>query len=104
MSKFEYEVHEFAKHVPPALPEKFAAIVADIKKTKGNLVEPIVLYEGAILEGNTRYEAVQAAGYELDQEHFTKFEGMEAEAKHLVFARLYLHRDVTPQCSIPSTR
>jgi hypothetical protein len=56
------EAHEFAKLFPPLSEEDFKALVDDIKAN--GLRQPIVVYQGKILDGNNRYRACLQAGRE----------------------------------------
>jgi len=54
------EVHEYAKLFPPMSEEEFNELVEDIRQN-GQL-EPIILYEGKILDGRNRYNACMKLG------------------------------------------
>jgi ParB-like nuclease domain len=62
--------HPFASVFPLLEGDDFDSLVADIK-TSG-LIEPIVLFEGQILDGRNRYQACLKAGVEP---HFTTYKG-----------------------------
>jgi N6-adenosine-specific RNA methylase IME4 len=62
MSIIKLEYHEYANLFPDMDPEEFEALKLDIKE-KG-LIEPIVLYEGKILDGKHRYRACLELGIE----------------------------------------
>lgn len=54
------EVHEYAKLFPPMSNEEFEELVEDIRQN-GQL-EPIIVYEGKILDGRNRYNACMKLG------------------------------------------
>jgi len=54
------EIHEYAKLFPPMSEEEFNELVEDIRQN-GQL-EPIILYEGKILDGWNRYNACMKLG------------------------------------------
>jgi hypothetical protein len=62
--------HPLAALVPPMSPEEFDALSADI--LANGLFEPIVLYEGKILDGRHRYQACVDTGTEP---RFREYEG-----------------------------
>ena len=53
------DFHEFCEMFPDAAQEEFNGLVEDIKLN--GLLEPIMLFEGKILDGRTRYKACVAA-------------------------------------------
>jgi len=57
-----YPLHRFCELVPEADEKTFNEIVESIKQD--GLQEPIVLYDGTILDGRTRYEACKKANAE----------------------------------------
>jgi ParB-like chromosome segregation protein Spo0J len=54
------EPHELALQLSPMDEETFASLVEDMKT--GKVLEPIILYEGKILDGWHRYKAAKRAG------------------------------------------
>ena len=68
--KIEYEYHEDANIFPLIEGEEFEKLVDDIKAN--GLLNPIVLYEGKILDGRNRYNACNSAGVEPN---FIEYDG-----------------------------
>lgn len=66
----EYEYHELANIFPLIEGEEFEKLVDDIRAN--GLLNPIVLYEGQILDGRNRFNACQQAGV---QPLFLEYEG-----------------------------
>jgi hypothetical protein len=60
MTTTTLEFHPLAELLPPMEGEEFDALVADIRAN--GLHDPIVMYEGKILDGRNRYQACLAAG------------------------------------------
>ena len=56
------EFHEYCLFFPPPDELTFAGLVEDIREN--GLIEPIVTYEGKILDGRSRYLACLEAGVE----------------------------------------
>ncbi len=69
------KTHRLADLFPPMTTDEMASLVADIKAN--GLVQPIVTYEGQILDGRHRYQACLQAGVEPQ---FTEFRGDDALA------------------------
>jgi hypothetical protein len=85
-----YEPHELALVFPPMSEPEFAAFKDDIREHGQH--EPIILYEGKILDGLHRYRACQ----ELDREaRVVRFEGNPREAAQLVLGRNFHRRHLT---------
>lgn len=66
----EYKYHELANIFPLIEGEEFEKLVDDIQAN--GLLNPIVLYEGQILDGRNRYNACQQAGV---QPLFVEYDG-----------------------------
>lgn len=66
----EYKPHEYADLFPLMTGAEFVELKKDIKE-KG-LVEPVVLYEGKILDGRNRFKACQEVGVEI---RFVEYHG-----------------------------
>src|SRR5262245_11905483 len=62
------QAHPLAELLPPVEGEEFAALVEDIRVH--GLREPVVLHEGKILDGRTRYRACIEAGVDCRFEHY----------------------------------
>jgi len=56
--------HPFSKLFPPISDEDFGKLAADIKLN--GLHQPIVRYQGQILDGNNRYRACELAGIKAE--------------------------------------
>jgi len=80
------KTHSLAKSFPAMLMDEAAALERDIQANKQR--QPIVLFEGKILDGRHRYAVCTKLGIEPT---FTTFEGTEVEAKALVLS-LNVHR------------
>jgi len=59
----EMKAHQYAEIFPPMDGNDFLALVEDVK-TRG-LLQPIVLYEGKILDGRNRFRACEQAGIKI---------------------------------------
>jgi hypothetical protein len=87
----KYEAHELALVFPPMTEPEFAAFKEDVREHGQH--EPIILYEGKILDGLHRYRACQ----ELDREpRVLRFEGNPRAAAQLVLGRNFHRRHLTP--------
>jgi N6-adenosine-specific RNA methylase IME4 len=64
------QFHPLANCFPLIEGDEFRALVEDIRKPHG-LREPVVLYEGLILDGRNRYRACEAAGVDCRFEQYT---------------------------------
>lgn len=71
----EYKYHELANIFPLIEGEEFDKLVDDIQAN--GLLNPIVLYEGKILDGRNRFNACQQAGV---QPLFVEYDGDEPDA------------------------
>jgi len=70
----------------------FANLKADIGKN--GILEPILIFEGRILDGRNRYRAGKAVG-RLSSAKFKAFEGSYADAEAYVFSTNFLRRQMT---------
>jgi ParB-like nuclease domain len=76
------EIHKLAKLVPEASPEEFKTLKESIRLN--DIREPIVIFEGMILDGRHRYRAALELGYRLKPSDFRVFEGTHEQAKAFV--------------------
>ena len=53
----EYEIHELSNLIPEMDDETFQKLKADVRGL--GVIEPVILYEGKILDGRARYRAAQ---------------------------------------------
>ena len=67
-----YEAHEIAKIFPKMQADELEALTLDIKQH--GLIEPILLFEGKILDGRNRYSACIKANIEG---MFAEYEGSD---------------------------
>lgn len=92
MTAATYPIHDYAKFFPPIEGEEFDALVADVKAH--GVIEPIVLYEGKILDGVNRYKAARKAGVEPKFETFR--ENGHGSALDYVISENIRRRHLTP--------
>jgi hypothetical protein len=85
-----YEPHELALVFPPMSEPEFAAFKEDIR-AQGQQ-EPIILYEGKILDGRHRYRACVELGREP---RVVRFEGNPRAAAQFVLGRNFHRRHLT---------
>jgi ParB-like chromosome segregation protein Spo0J len=83
--------HRFADLFPMMGEPELEALSDDIKQN--GLRQPIVLHEGAILDGRNRFQACSRAGIEPE---FTEHQGDDASALALVISLNSQRRDLTP--------
>ena len=67
---FEYQPHPHSEIFPLMEGDEFDGLVESI--AKHGLLEPIVLYEGKILDGRNRYRAAREVGYKFVAVQFKK--------------------------------
>jgi hypothetical protein len=87
----KYEAHELALVFPPMTEPEFAAFKEDVREHGQH--EPIILYEGKILDGLHRYRACHELGREP---RVLRFEGNPRAAAQLVLGRNFHRRHLTP--------
>jgi len=85
-----YDTHELALVFPPMSEPEFAAFKADIREHGQH--EPILLYEGKILDGLHRYRACHELGRDP---RVVRFEGNPRAAASLVLGRNFHRRHLT---------
>lgn len=85
-----YATHRYADYIPVADDKDQFALRQSIQEI--GLLEPIVLFEGAILDGRHRYKACTVTGVEP---RFVEFEGDEEAALQFVLARNIARRQLT---------
>lgn len=87
-----YEIHELAELIPPMTEQEFAELKAGIER-KGYLPdEPVVVFEGKILDGRHRYKACREIGIEAPTRLFG---GSEDDAKDYVISKNLDRRHLT---------
>ena len=86
------QAHELANLLPMIDDVNFANLKADIEKN--GILEPILLFEGRILDGRNRYRAGKEVG-RLSSAKFKTFEGSYSEAEAYVFSTNFLRRQMT---------
>jgi hypothetical protein len=84
--------HELANLLPMIDGAAFENLKADI--AKNGILEPIILFEGQILDGRNRYRAGRELGV-LGRANFKVFDGSYAEAEAFVFSTNFLRRQMT---------
>jgi ParB-like nuclease domain len=90
---FDYEPHELANLLPMIDDKNFENLKGDI--ANNGILEPIVLFEGRILDGRNRYRAAKAAGHKFTSANFKWFEGTHDQAEAFVFSTNFLRRQMT---------
>src|SRR5262245_4951694 len=76
--------HPLANMFPMIEGAEFANLKADI--AANGIHQPIVLYQGQILDGRNRYKAAKEVGYKFKPENFKTFEGSLGEAEAFVIS------------------
>jgi uncharacterized protein YejL (UPF0352 family) len=94
MSKNKYQIHPLAAAFPALAGQDLNDLVADIKKH--GIREPIVLFEGKILDGRNRACAAELAG--LEEIPTTEFDPKKAgcSAEDFVISMNLIRRHLTP--------
>jgi hypothetical protein len=90
------EFHRLADEFPLCSDEEAKELARDIKKR--GMIEPIVIYEGKILDGRNRYNACKIAGYSLGPDDVVQFEEWYPGDDPLlfVFSKNMHRRHLTP--------
>src|SRR6516165_8065994 len=83
--------HPFSKLFPPISEEDFGKLAADIKLN--GLHQPIVRYQGKILDGNNRYRACELVKV---APKFADFTGDDAAARNYVISANIHRRHLSP--------
>lgn len=65
---YEYEFHELANEYPMIEGDEFENFAENIAKQ--GILEPIVRYQGKILDGRNRYRAAKAVGHKFTERDF----------------------------------
>src|ERR1051326_1994196 len=82
--------HPYADLFPMMTADEFGSLVADIDEN--GLLEPIVLYQGKVLDGRNRLAACEKAQVKPE---FKEFEGDSAAAMRFVLSRNNERREMT---------
>src|SRR5262245_33949343 len=85
--------HPLANMFPMIEGAEFANLKADI--AANGIHQPIVLYQGQILDGRNRYKAAKEVGRKLGPENFKTFEGDLAAAEAFVISTNVHRRHLT---------
>lgn len=85
-----YKPHPLASAMPDMTPAEYAVLLDDIRRS--GLREPIVLFEGAILDGRNRYNACGDAGISPTVSNFA---GTMEEAEAFVYSLNIARRHMT---------
>src|SRR5262249_37587000 len=86
------DAHPFSKLFPPISEEDFGKLAADIKLN--GLHQPIVRYQGKILDGNNRYRACELVKI---APKFADFTGDDAAARNYVISANIHRRHLSPE-------
>jgi ParB-like chromosome segregation protein Spo0J len=86
------EPHPLSRLFPPISPEDFDKLAADIKLN--GLHQPIVRYQGKILDGNNRYRACELVKI---APKFADFSGDDAAARNYVISANIYRRHLSPE-------
>lgn len=92
--KQELVAHPFADAFPLIEGAEFDELVQSIKE--GGLLQPIVVFNGLLLDGRNRYRAMRVLGFELTKSDVVEFSGSEDEAREFVRAGNIARRHLTP--------
>lgn len=86
----KYEIHPLAEALPAMSEAEYQGLLADIIQAKG-LLDPIILYQGKVLDGRHRLRACEEAGIEPRVEEYTGNDPMA-----YVLAKNIKRRHLTP--------
>lgn len=90
----EFAPHPFAEILPLIEGEDFAELVKSVQRD--GLLNPIILFEGKILDGRNRYRACKEAGAPFFKGQILEFHGNAPEALDYVEAQNVNRRQLTP--------
>lgn len=85
--------HELANLLPMIEGREFAELKADIGKQ--GILQPIMLFQGRILDGRNRYRAAKEVGHQFVAANFAEFDGDFAAAEAFVFSTNFHRRQMT---------
>jgi ParB-like chromosome segregation protein Spo0J len=91
MTSPKLEPHAFSALFPPISDDDFGKLAADIKLN--GLHQPIMRYQGKILDGNNRYRACELVKI---APKFTDFSGDDAQARNYVISANIHRRHLSP--------
>jgi hypothetical protein len=89
----DYLPHPLAGMFPMIEGAEFANLKADI--AANGIHQPIVLFQGQILDGRNRYKAAKECGHKFKPDNFKLFEGTLAEAEAFVISTNVHRRHLT---------
>lgn len=89
---FTMKPHPYADMFPAAYGKPYEYLLASVRKLK-RLRNPVIVFQGMILDGNQRIRACREARVEP---RFKEFEGTEAEAFELVWDLNFARRQLLP--------
>jgi hypothetical protein len=79
---YDYDQHPLSKRYPPMSDEQFEGLIHSIHAN--GIREPIMLFEGKVLDGWHRYTAGKEASHPFKPEDFKQFDGTYEQAKAYV--------------------
>jgi ParB-like chromosome segregation protein Spo0J len=71
----DYLFHPYSEIFPLMEGDEFDGLVLSVQKH--GLLEPIILFEGKILDGRNRYRAAKEVGHKFVPENFKEFDGTD---------------------------
>src|SRR5262249_23758883 len=90
MPTYNYIAHPLAAMFPMIEGTAFEELKGDI--AANGIHQPIVLYQGQILDGRNRYAAAKAGGHAFVPDNFKTFDGTLAEAEAFVISTNFHRR------------
>lgn len=89
------KTHAIAEALPEMSSEEFESLVKDIEEH--GLREPIVIYEGSVLDGRHRMRAIEQLGWELKDDYFVEFDPEEnGDPAQFAISMNIQRRNLTP--------